>query len=629
MATFYRVFTNTTAIAMGKKNKAKQNKTNSPQPPAVKKLSREKKTSLLPWILLVMGITALCLSPMLKNGFTNWDDEFYVIKNQLLRGPDWKGIFSQPVVGNYHPLTIITLAFNYGLTQLDASSYLLFNYLLHLINTALVFYFIYCISDKKMAVAILTALIFGIHPMHVESVAWVSERKDVLYTFFFMLSLLQYWRFLIEGKRSGFWLCFLFFLFSLLSKPAAIILPVVLLFLDYWKGRPITRKVIFEKIPFFVFALLFAVITLKIQSTSAVVKLESYPLWSRPLFACYVYMIYFLRFIVPYPLATFHPYPPIDHLGWPILISPLFIIALIGFIWYNRKNKVIVFGFLFFAVNLLLVAQVVSIGSSIVSERYTYVPYIGIAFMLSMWISRLKGITSKRFAWITVSVITVAFGFITFRQTGVWKDSATLWTNVINYYPSAAIPRTNRANHSISRAVDPANKDIPAANLYQQALEDCNVALLNKPGDVDALANRQNIYLNLNRDTLALADANALIKVKPDNKTGYYTRSVVYSRFNQPEKALMDINKSISIDSIFENSFVQRAFLYYNYFQKYTEALLDYDRAIQLNPQGQYYLNRAYCYYKLGDPGKARAEAQMAMSKGITISEDFRKAISL
>ena len=100
---------------MGKKNKAKQKKPDSP-PPAVKKRSRENKTPVLAWILLIMGITALCLSPMLKNGFTNWDDEFYVIKNQLLRGPDWKGIFSEPVVGNYHPLTIITLAFNYGLT---------------------------------------------------------------------------------------------------------------------------------------------------------------------------------------------------------------------------------------------------------------------------------------------------------------------------------------------------------------------------------------------------------------------------------------------------------------------------------------------------------------------------------
>ena len=616
---------------MGKKNKAKQKKTNIPPPSAVKKLTRQNKTSVLPWILLVIGITALCLAPMLKNGFTNWDDEFYVIKNQLLRGPDWKGIFSEPVVGNYHPLTIITLAFNYGLTGLDASSYLLFNYLLHLINTALVFYFIYLISDKKMAVAIFTALIFGIHPMHVESVAWVSERKDVLYTFFFMLALLQYWRFLIEGKRSGFWLCFLFFLLSLLSKPAAIILPIVLLLLDYWKGRPITRKVIIEKIPFFIFAVLFAVITLKIQSSSevgAVVKLESYPLWSRPLFACYVYMIYFLRFLLPYPLSTFHPYPPINDLGWPILISPFFIIALIVFLWYNRKNKVIVFGSLFFVINLLLVAQVVSIGSSIVSERYTYVPYIGLAFMLGMWIYRFKGINAKRYAWITASLIIVVFGFVTFRHTGVWKDSASLWTNVINYYPAAAIPRTNRANYSITRAVDPANK-IPAVNLYQQALEDCNVALLNKPDDAEALANRQNIYLNLNRDTLALADANRLIKIKPDNKAGYYTRSVVYTHFNQPEKALMDINKSISIDSTFDYFFIQRAFLYYNNFQKYTEALSDYNRAIQLNPQGAYYLNRAYCYYKLGDLANARTEAQMAISKGVSISEDFRKAINL
>src|SRR4030095_16229991 len=164
---------------------------------------KEKRTSLLLWILPIVIVTAVCLSPMLKNSFTNWDDEFYVVQNALLRGPDWEGIFSKPVVSNYHPITIATLAFNYSMTQLDPSSYLITNLLLHLINTALVFYFIWLISGKKLWVAAFSAIVFGIHPMHVESVAWVSERKDVLYTLFFLLSVIQYWRFLTAGKNKN------------------------------------------------------------------------------------------------------------------------------------------------------------------------------------------------------------------------------------------------------------------------------------------------------------------------------------------------------------------------------------------------------------------------------------------
>src|SRR6266540_1200004 len=196
---------------MGKRNKTRRKKTNNPRPAIERKFIQEKKISLLPWILLVLGISFLCLSPMLNNGFTNWDDEFYVQNNPLLKGPDWAGIFTQPVNDNYHPLTILSLAINFQLSELSPFSYLMLNLLLHLVNTMLVFYFIWLISGKREWVAMFAAVLFGIHPMHVESVAWVSERKDVLYTLFFLLSLIAYWKYLQTEKSSKLWSCFLFF----------------------------------------------------------------------------------------------------------------------------------------------------------------------------------------------------------------------------------------------------------------------------------------------------------------------------------------------------------------------------------------------------------------------------------
>jgi hypothetical protein len=186
---------------MKKKAKIKaRSKTNQP---AIKienlKPAGDRSFSL--WLFGVLAITGVCLIPMLNNGFTNWDDDVYVTNNLIIKAPDWGAIFTRPSAYNYHPLTMLTLAFNYAISGVDPFSYHLVNWLFHLLNTSLVFLFIYKISGRKIFVAAFTSLIFGIHPMHMESVAWVSERKDVLYTFFFLLALLQYWSFIETDKR--------------------------------------------------------------------------------------------------------------------------------------------------------------------------------------------------------------------------------------------------------------------------------------------------------------------------------------------------------------------------------------------------------------------------------------------
>jgi len=564
---------------------------------------------------------------MLKNEFTNWDDEYYVINNALLRGPDWKGIFTKPVVGNYHPLTIITLAINYQISELDPSSYLFLNLLLHVVNTCLVFYFIWIISSKKTWVAFLTALLFGIHPLHVESVAWVSERKDVLYTFFFLLALIQYWSFLQTGKQMKFWLSFFLFILSLLSKPAAIIFPLVLLLLDYWKGRAISVKLLVEKIPFFLLAIAFAIITLQVQ-TKAIAGFALYPLWERLFFACYVVMIYFIRFFIPYPLSAFHAYPPPDRLGWPILISPLFILALAAFLWYQRKNKLIIFGLLFFITNLLLVLQIISIGLTIVSERYTYVPYIGLSFLLGMSLNDSKANAAKYLKWALPVAITLIFGMITFERTKIWNNSGVLWADVIEHYPNAPYARTNRANFLAKRALEPAYKELKDS-FYRQAIEDCNIALAINPNLAKGYEQRALIYSDLGKQKEAFSDANALIKFDPDNKLGYYLRGTLYAGMNEIDKAFADFNKAVSISPDYHQARNNRGALFLNDYKKYPEALNDFNEAIRLSPQGNYFLNRSICYYKMEDMAKAVADAKVALEKGTPIPDNYRKVLNL
>jgi len=573
---------------MGKNKKIRQKRISKPE--AVGQARRF--ASGLAWPLAAVLITAVCLWPVLKNGFVNWDDEYYVVSNALLRGPQWIGILTRPVVSNYHPLTVLSLAANYAISGTEPWSYLLFNLLLHLANTVVVFWFAYLLSDKKRWVALFTALLFGIHPMHVESVAWISERKDVLYTLFFLLSLIAYWKYLQTNRSTGYWACFLLFVCSLLSKPAAIVLPLVLLLLDYWKERPFTRRVVLEKIPFFLVGGLFAVITLKLQSVTAIASLDLYPFWVRLFFASYAIIVYLVWFFVPHPLSAFHPFPLPDHLGWTIYLSPIFLLALIFLIWHFRKNRLVVFGFLFFLINILLVLQLVPIGFTIVSERYTYVPYIGLAFLLTMFVTR--NVSAKRFIPAAAGAVVVfsAFGFMSFKRTQVWKDSDSLWTDVINRYPNASLPRGDRAQFNYSRAI--MMEPTQAKPFFQRVIDDCTAIINNEKG----------------------------------GRSMYYMRGVAFTSLKQYENALADFNACLSINRDDNEALYERGTLLVNHYQKYAEALADFDRAIQINPQGRYYLNRSICHYKLGELPNAVADAQIASQKGVAIPKNYQNILN-
>jgi len=580
---------------MGKNKKVRQKRITKPDTVAPAK----SFASGLVWPLAAVLITGVCLLPALKNGFVNWDDEYYVVNNALLRGPQWIGIFTRPVVSNYHPLTVLSLAANYAISGTEPWSYVLFNLLLHLANTVLVFWLAYLLSDKKRWVALFTALLFGVHPTHVESVAWISERKDVLYTLFFLLSLIAYWKYLQTNRSTGYWACFLLFVCSLLSKPAAIVLPLVLFLLDYWKERPFTRQVVSEKIPFFLVGGLFAVVTLKLQSVTAMTSLDLYPFWVRLFFASYAVIVYLAWFFVPYPLSAFHPFPLPDHLGWTICLSPIFLLALIFLIWLFRKNRLVVFGLLFFLVNILLVLQLIPIGFTLVSERYTYVPYIGLAFLVTMIVAR--NVSAKTFIPVAAGAVVVfsAFGFLSFKRTQVWKDSDSLWTDVINRYPNASLPRADRAQFNHSRAImmEPTH----AGPFFQRVIDDCTVVINNEVGNV---------------------------KAKEKGGSIYYMRGVAFSSLKEYENALGDFNTCLSINRDDNEALYQRGTLLVNHYHRYSEALADFDRAIQINPQGRYYLNRSICHYKLGELANAVADAQIASQKGVAIPENYQNILN-
>ncbi len=622
------MFDTSIIMAKNKKRPSQPGQTNKPTPATSPKSSKQYSGNPWFWLAGVVLIAAICFYPMLSNQFTNWDDLFYVLENKLLIGPDYKNIFDlgHPVVSNYHPLTVLSLAFNYQATQLQPSSYLLTNYILHLINCVLVFWFIRELSKGNSWVAGFTALVFAIHPMHVESVAWVSERKDVLYTLFFLLSLISYLMYRRDEKIIRFVACNIFFVLSLLSKPAAIVLPLVLVAIDVYEGRGISSKSIIQKLPAFILAAIFAIITLKIQSAKAVSSLDSISLAVRPLYACYALMIYAWRFFVPYPLSAYHPYPPMDNMGWPVYISPLVVLALVAAVWRWRKDRVVLFAALFYVINLLLVLQIVSFGNTIVSERYTYVPYIGLAFLVGSVLSRLS---QGRVALASAAVIVaLGFGYVSFERTHVWHDSDALWTDVLSHYPYTSVPRTNRANYISTLAADPAYASRADA-MNRQSLADCDTALRVDPKHIPGYRIRGIVLLRLNRPAEALKDAEQLKILAPTEVTGYSVGGTANLRLGHGPEALADFNKALQITPNDAEILNSRGTTLFNLFKRYNDALADFNLALSIKQDGGTYLNRSRCYYMLGDREKAQADARRAQQLHTPVGADYLQLIGL
>jgi protein O-mannosyl-transferase len=271
-------------------------------------LNKWKYMTMLGFIVLISFFAYL---PVLQNGLLEWDDYGYINNNPLIYSINLKEIFSHIVMWNYHPLTILTLAIEYYFFGLNATGYHAVSLLFHLLNVSLVFYTILLLCDR-IEVALIASLLFGIHPIHVESVAWVSELKDLLYTFFFLASYIYYLKYLKVPQRKFYVFALFLFSASLLSKAMAASLPVVLLLTDYFKGRKISRKILLEKVPFFLLALTLGLVAVFAQGESVSTQDLGFSVLQRIAFACYGFITYLVKIILPINLSAFYPYPILD-----------------------------------------------------------------------------------------------------------------------------------------------------------------------------------------------------------------------------------------------------------------------------------------------------------------------------
>ncbi|MEI7661774.1 MAG: hypothetical protein WCK34_06245 [Bacteroidota bacterium] len=465
-----------------------------------------------PWlhwlfIAIITLLTFYSFRPALNNEFLKtWDDPIYVTKNKLLDSLSAKSvlkIFSlntemQKLSNNYHPVTTLSLAINHQIAALNPWSYYLTNIFIHILNSILVYLLVFLLLDHRKWPGFLVALLFAIHPMHVESVAWISERKDVLYTFFFIAGLITYFYYLKTNRIKYLAFAFLLFFLSVLSKAMAVVFPVVLILLDIYLKRKWSYRAILEKIPFFIISALFGMLAIRVQSQGAINEWQTFTVFQRMMHASYGYLNYLYKFILPSNLSAFYPYPFItEHGQLPLVfrIAPWFFLLVMAvsaasLFMKNRYLRVFGFGMMFYFITIVMVLQFLSVGKAITADRYAYIPYIGILFILASWCSFLT--EDKRLALKIpglAAVVLLLAGSVVFamqarQRVAVWHDDIALWNDALNQFPDSRMNfiRIKRANLYFD------NED------YHTAMKDYQVIVSLNPKDDDALERIGRIY---------------------------------------------------------------------------------------------------------------------------------------
>ncbi|MGD0784401.1 MAG: tetratricopeptide repeat protein [Sedimentisphaerales bacterium] len=487
------------------------------------------------YILLTI-VTFIAFEPIMSNGFISFDDDAYIYHNSnITTGLTGKNIgwaFTNIHANNYHPLTSLSHMLDCQFFKLDAGAHHSINLLLHIANTLLLFTVLSRMTKRAWASAFVAAL-FALHPLHVESVAWASERKDVLSTFFLMLTLLAYAGYVKRPGAGRYLLTLVLFVLGLLSKQMLVTVPFILLLLDYWPLERFKKtklsSLILEKIPFLVLSAALGIVTVIIQHKMGLLKtFSNYPFQWRIENAIVSYIIYIEKMFWPVNLAIFYPHPKGDITFWQVAGS-LLILLFITFlaIWKIRRWPYVAVGWLWFLVTLVPVIGIVQVGLQGWADRYTYVPYIGLFIIAWVACDLPAGVQYQKTIFsLSACIILLSLGAKTFIQTLYWQNNIMLYSHaaevvennwwaynfmgkalasqdefneaIVLFEKSLAIyPQNITVNYEMGKAFLGAGDANDAVKLYQQMLGPLPDNP-NEPVKVDDNPVLKDLYVNAN-----------------------------------------------------------------------------------------------------------------------------------
>jgi len=585
--------------------------------------TKKKYRNLILYLILVL-ITLVAVEQVRHNLFVKYDDPAYVAENPHVQN----GITSQSIKWaftsvhsyNWHPLTWLSHMLDCQFYKLNPTGHHITSLLLHIINSLLLLA-IFKSMTGRIWPSFFVAALFAVHPLRVESVAWIAERKDVLSTLFWLLTTAAYIRYTRKNSVGMYTLTIILFAMGLMAKPMLVTLPFTLLLFDYW---PLERfsfiredncksvslvRLIFEKIPLFTLAAVSCIVTFIVQQKSGAVKTEMFPLKIRITNALSSYVSYIIDIFYPAKLAACYPHPAISPAIWQIIICVAILLAITALaIYLARRCRFLITGWLWYLGTLIPVIGLIQVGSQAKADRYTYIPAIGIAIIVTWAADRItkKWRHRKQALTISASAILVLLILCTRLQVKRWKDSVTLFEYTLSVTQNNVLMHNNLGN-----VFQDTGKIDQALLHYQKALAICddnpfvhfNVAMLlsQKGQDADAIEHFKQALL-----------------LKPDLAEAHFRLGYIYqaqSKFNRAQhhylQALNYLPNDIDIRHNLAVTFQSQ--------QRFDEAIAQYSIVLQKKPDSvKALLNMGLLMNQTGRDDKAIEFTEKALKLAIS-----------
>lgn len=604
---------------------------------------QETRINLKLWIPLILAFAALIYAQSLFNGFVQWDDDWYIYENPQILNLSFSSLgnlFASFYNGQYGPLTTLIIGLEFIAGNQQPFLLHFFSLVIHLASAFLVFQISQKLTKNNLA-ALLVMALFAVHPLQVESVAWISAQKVLLFSFFFLLSLYAYILYQEHKSMKFYALSFLFFVLSFLCKEQAVTLALSIIAVDYWYDRKlISKQVLFEKIPFLLSALIMGIVTLYSTKTGEFYEdVKSYPLIQQLSYSSYALVMYLVRLIVPFNLSAFHPYPGASQDSFPAYVYLFLIPVLFLIYWFFRslkKDRLFAFSLFFFVANIALVLQVMPLRDFIMADRYVYIP--SLAFFLFFVLKFHKtGKNNNSLVYVIIAVCLL-FGLKSFQYSKSWENSLNLFTRVVEVYPQSSVGWNNRglalenldrqkeaiADFQKSLKYNPSslfaynNMAISLSKMgkYQEAIQELSTAISMREEFAQAYYNRADAYSKLNQQDKAVEDYTRFLQLRPDHLKAYMSRSICYARLKKYDEALKDINFVIGKDQNNAEAYLNRGVIYLNT-NEYQKAVNDFTTTLKFRPNFNYaYFNRGLAKVNIGDQNGACADLQRAYQLG-------------
>ena len=551
----------------------------------MKAQSKHKAVHIYPpgvwWIYLGLALITLAAFQQLRIcDFVNYDDGEYVVGNGnvntglTINNVIWA--FTSGYACNWHPLTWLSHMLDCQLFDLKPQWHHFTNLLLHIINTLLLF-----AVFKQMTAAVwrsaFVAAAFALHPLHVGSVAWIAERKDVLSTLFWMLTMAAYCKYAKTTSLKWYLLTLAAFALGLMAKPMLVTLPFVLLLLDYWPLERINqkRKIIIEKLPFFVLSAVSSDITFLVQQKSgAVEQMIKIPLHSRIINALVSYLAYIEKMIWPSGLTVFYPHPRQTLPVWHAVVAAVLLAGVsIAIFRLARNHKYLVVGWLWYLGTLIPVIGIVQVGDQAMADRYTYIPLTGLFIIIAWGVEDLTRKWRRRKPLLEAigGIIVAAMLICTNFQLKYWHNDFTLFEHALNVTKDNYL-----AHNNLGFALSSAGNINEAIKHYQAAIEI-------RPDIAMAHYNFGNALKSQGRLDEAIAQYQQALQIRPDYASAYNNLGGAFHQAGKLDEAISQFQRAIQLQPDYAEAYNNLGIVFLSQ-RKYDEALKYFHKTLRLKP---------------------------------------------